>query len=100
MDGIGPGLPPWLAFSLGGLSGLASLLRSGKALTRRRVVAALLYNGVASLAAAWAVADKLQGDDKLIGAVCILSGIGGASIVDVIVAGIRATIVGPTAGPK
>ena len=103
MDPLGPGLPPWLAFSLGGLSGAAALLRSGRHLTKRRVIATLLYNGLAALAVAWGVGDKLQGDPNLIGAVCILSGIGGASILDIVVAGIRATLTGPTlpgAGPK
>jgi putative effector of murein hydrolase len=96
MGDIGPGLPSWLAFTLGGLSGLAALLRSGLRLTWRRLLAALLYNGLATLAVALAIEGELKGDPNLIGAVCILSGIGGASLLDVIVAGVRVTLSGPT----
>lgn len=94
-----PDLPPWLAFTLGSAAGTAALLRSGLKLTWRRALTAVLYNGLASLAVAWLIADKLHGDARLIGGVCVLSGIGGAGVLDVVIAGIRATLT-PGNGPK
>ena len=86
------GIPPWLAFTLGSAAGIASLLRSKVKITRRTLAAAVIYNGLASLAVAWLIADKLNGDPGMIGAVCILSGIGGASVLDVVIAGVRVTL--------
>ena len=82
------------AFTLGGAGGLADLLRSNKKLTRRAIATAVIYNGLSAMAVAWLAADKLQGQLGIIYALCILSGIGAASVLDVLVSGVRAKLGG------
>lgn len=90
-------LHPLMAFGLGSAAGLAALLRSKAKLTWRTVAASLLYNGLASMAAAWVLEDRLHGSPGVLAGVCVLSGIGGASVLDVVVAGVRVTL-GPGQG--
>ena len=85
-------LQPLVAFGLGSAAGLAALLRSKAKMTWRTVAASLLYNGLASMAAAWVLEDRLHGSPGVLAGVCVLSGIGGASVLDVVVAGVRVTL--------
>lgn len=101
---------PWvlglLSFFGASLAGLTAELRSGRQLTRRSVVAALLHSGL------WGVIIFLIGytqmaDNKaLLVALSLLSGIGGATVTDFILQlvrsgfGIKVTFEGKEARPK
>lgn len=88
-------IPPWAAFSLGSLAGLAVLLRTTRKLTLRVVAAAALNSGLSSLAAYFIFSEALAAHPGRLAAACLLCGVGGASFLDVLAAGIRARLAGP-----
>lgn len=86
-------LYPLIAFTLGSLSGLADLLRSGRRLSKRAISASILWHGLMAAAAALLLSEQISNKAILYG-VSILVGTGTFSIMDVVVAGLRAKVGG------
>lgn len=88
-------MTPWQvlasAFTISSVAGLAALLRSKQPLTWRAVIAAALYSGCMGfiIAALWMKEYGLAGDPYFILGVAALAGIGGVSVVDLVVIAIR-----------
>lgn len=74
------------SFTIASLGGLAALLRSGKDLTVRAVLGALLYSGVIGLIIGlmWYNYFEGQGNIPFLLAVSGLAGIGGATVIDLV----------------
>ena len=85
---------PIIAFTLGSLAGLADLLRSGRKLGPRVICASFLWHGLLSTAAALLLSSQMESKAILYG-VSILVGTGTYSIIDIVIAGIRAKIGAP-----
>ena len=85
---------PLISGTLGSLAGLADLLRSGRKLGWRVLIASTLWHGLLSMAAALLLSEQLPSKAMLYG-VSILVGTGTYSIMDVLVAGIRAKLGAP-----
>lgn len=87
---------PFIAFTLGSLAGLADLLRSGRKLGWRVVIASGLWHGLLSMAAALLLSSQFS-DKAILYGVSILVGTGTYSILDIVIAGIRAKLGAPPA---
>jgi hypothetical protein len=74
------------AFAISSLGGLAALIRSGKELTIRAIIGALLYSGIIGLiiALAWYNYFEGAGNIPFLLAISGLAGIGGATVLDLI----------------
>ena len=77
-------------FSVASLAGLASLLRSGKPLDRRVVIAAMLYSGMFGLTIGLLWYNYFGGQDNIYFLVGVsgLAGLGGTSLLELLVHGI------------
>lgn len=77
-------------FSISSLAGLASLLRSGKALTWRLVVATLLYSGIFGLVIGLLWFNYFGGQNNIFFLIGVsgLAGLGGTTLLDFIVQGL------------
>jgi hypothetical protein len=75
------------SFAISSVGGLAALLRSNQPLTVRAVVACILYCGMLGfiIGALWMKEYGLAGDPYFILAVSGLAGIGGVSVVDLVI---------------
>ena len=75
-----------LAFFGASLAGLASELRSGRTLSRRSIIAAILHSGFWGLIIFLVGYSQLAQNLPVLVAMSLLSGIGGATVTDLILA--------------
>lgn len=80
------------AAGLGGLSGLAYLLRSGKEITWLAIFTAMLNSGLTSLSIALLWYNTSQDNPYFLIGVCVLAGLGGASLTDLMIAVLKKKI--------
>lgn len=91
---------PLISFTLGSAAGLADLLRSGRKLGMRAILASMLWHGLMSAATAMLLSEQIANRAILYG-ISILVGAGVFSIADVLVAGVRSRIgLGRMGGPQ
>ena len=90
------------AFTISSLGGLAALLRSKQKLTWRTVIAAVLWSGISGLliALAWFNYFNDQGNIYFLLFVSGLAGIGGTTVVDLVIQLFKAGGVNITISPK
>lgn len=80
------------ATGLGGLSGLAYLLRSGKEITWLAILTAMLNSALTSLSIALLWYNTSQDNPYFLIGVCVLAGLGGASLTDLMIAVLKKKI--------
>lgn len=84
---------PWgvfiSAFGVASFAGLAALLRSGTALTYINVLSAIMNSGIMGLGIALLWYTKFQDNIYFLIGVCVLAGLGGASMVEFVVAAFK-----------
>lgn len=85
---------PLVAFTLGSLTGMADLLRSGRRLGGRVLLASLLWHGLLSMGAALLLSGQIDSYYLLYG-ISIASAAGAFSLADIVTAGIRAKLLPP-----
>lgn len=90
------------AFTISSLGGLAALLRSKQQLTYRNVMAALLWSGLSGLliGLTWFNYFNEQGNIFFLLAVSGLAGIGGTTVMDLLIQMFKAGGVNITISPK
>jgi hypothetical protein len=77
------------AFGVSSFAGLAALLRAGKQVTGLAVFSAILNSGMLGLAIALVWYTKFQDNIYFLIGICVLAGLGGATMVDFVVAAIK-----------
>ena len=82
---------PLISFTLGSMAGLADLLRSGRKITLRLFAASMLWHGLMATAASLILNAQIESRPMLYG-ISILVGTGAYSMIDIVVAGIRAKL--------
>lgn len=77
------------AFGVSSFAGLAALLRAGKKVEPIAVVSAILNSGMLGLAIALVWYTKFQDNIYFLIGICVLAGLGGATLVDFVVAAFK-----------
>jgi hypothetical protein len=77
------------AFGVSSFAGLAALLRAGKGVNGIAVLSALLNSGMLGLAIALVWYHKFQDNIYFLIGICVLAGLGGATLVDFVVAAFK-----------
>jgi hypothetical protein len=78
------------AFGVSSFAGLAALLRGGKQVTIIAVLSAVLNSGLLGLAIALVWYNKFQDNVYFLIGICVLAGLGGATLVDFFIAAFKA----------
>jgi hypothetical protein len=78
------------AFGVSSFAGLAALLRAGKKVDAIAILSAVLNSGMLGLAIALVWYHKFQDNIYFLIGVCVLAGLGGATLVDFFVAAFKA----------
>lgn len=77
------------AFGVSSFAGLAALLRAGKEVNKVSVISAILNSGFLGLAIALLWYTKFQDNVYFLIGICVLAGLGGATLVDFCVESIK-----------
>lgn len=77
------------AFCVSSFAGLAALLRAGKQVNAVSVISALLNSGFLGLAIALLWYTKFQDNVYFLIGICVLAGLGGATMVDFIIEAVK-----------
>jgi hypothetical protein len=77
------------AFGVSSFAGLAALLRAGKQVNTVAILSAVLNSGMLGLAIALVWYKKFQDNIYFLIGVCVLAGLGGATLVDFMVAAFK-----------
>ncbi len=77
------------AFGVSSFAGLAALLRAGKQVSLLSIFSAVLNSGMLGLAIALVWYTKFQDNIYFLIGICVLAGLGGATMVDFIVAAVK-----------
>jgi uncharacterized membrane-anchored protein len=77
------------AFGVSSFAGLAALLRAGKQVNSVAILSAVLNSGMLGLAIALVWYNKFQDNIYFLIGICVLAGLGGATLVDFMVAAFK-----------
>lgn len=77
------------AFGVSSFAGLAALLRAGKEVNKITVLSAILNSGFLGLAIALLWYTKFQDNVYFLIGICVLAGLGGATMVDFVVESVK-----------
>src|SRR3982750_2629821 len=77
------------AFGVSSFAGLAALLRAGKQVNKVSVASAILNSGLLGLAIALLWYTKFQDNIYFLIGICVLAGLGGATMVDFVVQAVK-----------
>lgn len=103
MDKLNPIYVFLSAFGVSSFAGLAALLRAGKKVNGIAIASAVLNSGMLGLAIALVWFHKFQDNIYFLIGICVLAGLGGATLVDFVVAAFKSggiTFGGITVGLK
>lgn len=89
MERVNPIAVFFSAFGVASFAGLAALLRAGKQVNAVSVISALLNSGFLGLAIALLWYTKFQDNIYFLIGICVLAGLGGATLVDFAVEAIK-----------
>jgi hypothetical protein len=88
------------AFGVSSFAGLAALLRAGKEISKIAVCSAILNSGLLGLALALLWYHKFQDNIYFLIGICVLAGLGGATMVDFVLQIFKSGILSSALGVK